>query len=173
MAKQIILMRHGKSDWQAPHEHDHDRPLAKRGKKAAKTMGWFLTQAHWVPDQICSSTARRAQETAERALRAGGWDCPMTATEAFYAAEPEDVIAVIRQMPESSGRCLLIGHEPTWSELVQWAIGSSQIHFVTGSMACLEFNTNTWQAIRAGQGQLLWFLPPRLLTDGPLAEHFK
>ena len=42
--KNLILFRHGKSDWLADYTLDHDRPLAIRGKKAAKKMGIYLSK---------------------------------------------------------------------------------------------------------------------------------
>ena len=36
--KSILLFRHGKSDWNASYKRDHDRPLSKRGVKAAKII---------------------------------------------------------------------------------------------------------------------------------------
>ena len=41
--KRLILMRHAKSDWNHPGLADHDRPLNKRGRKAAPAMGAWLT----------------------------------------------------------------------------------------------------------------------------------
>ena len=41
--KTIILFRHGKSDWNAHFENDHERPINKRGIKAAKKMGKKLS----------------------------------------------------------------------------------------------------------------------------------
>ncbi|MDH3462867.1 MAG: histidine phosphatase family protein, partial [Acidimicrobiia bacterium] len=35
---QLILMRHGKSDWDASYGADHDRPLAERGVRSAELM---------------------------------------------------------------------------------------------------------------------------------------
>ena len=37
--RSVIMFRHGKSDWDVDYGPDHDRPLAKRGIKAAKKMG--------------------------------------------------------------------------------------------------------------------------------------
>ena len=40
--KRLILMRHAKSDWSHPGRSDHDRPLNRRGVKAAPAMGAWL-----------------------------------------------------------------------------------------------------------------------------------
>ena len=50
--KSILLFRHGKSDWNANYKRDHDRPLSKRGVKAAKIMGLHLLNIQQIPDLI-------------------------------------------------------------------------------------------------------------------------
>ena len=72
--KNVFLMRHGKSDWNANYNDDHERPLAKRGIKASKIMGQMLSTRNEIPDQIISSTALRARTTAELAAEKGKWD---------------------------------------------------------------------------------------------------
>ena len=72
--KSILLFRHGKSNWKAQYENDHERPLSKRGVKAAKLMGKYVFQIKQVPDKIISSTALRAKTTAELAVKYGNWN---------------------------------------------------------------------------------------------------
>ena len=66
--KSIIFFRHGKSDWYADYDVDHNRPLAKRGIKAAKKMGIFLSELGQLPDIAVSSTAIRAKTTVGLAM---------------------------------------------------------------------------------------------------------
>ena len=64
-ARTLILLRHAKSSWEDPELDDHDRPLAPRGRNAAR-----LIAAHLRPNQmqnplvLCSS-AQRARETLD------------------------------------------------------------------------------------------------------------
>ena len=73
--KTLILFRHGKSDWNTDYAADHDRPLAKRGRNAAATMGAMLARIEQVSDRVLTSSAVRARETVELAAEAGGWKC--------------------------------------------------------------------------------------------------
>jgi phosphohistidine phosphatase len=63
--KTLLLMRHAKSSWKHTELDDHDRPLAKRGKRDAPRMGQLVRQEELVPQLILSSTAVRARNTAE------------------------------------------------------------------------------------------------------------
>ena len=68
--KSVLILRHAKSSWKDPDLTDHDRPLNKRGKGDAPRMGRLLKSEHLVPDTIISSTAIRAQATAEAVAKA-------------------------------------------------------------------------------------------------------
>ena len=39
MDKRLLLFRHGKSDWAADFDSDHERPLAKRGRQGRQNDG--------------------------------------------------------------------------------------------------------------------------------------
>ena len=40
--KKLTLLRHAKSSWDDPVDRDFDRPLNKKGKRAAAVMGCFI-----------------------------------------------------------------------------------------------------------------------------------
>ena len=40
--KTLLMMRHGKSDWDADFGSDHDRPLNERGVRNSRLMGQVL-----------------------------------------------------------------------------------------------------------------------------------
>ena len=56
-----MLLRHAKSAW--PDVADHERPLARRGRKDAPVAGRWLRAAGLVPDRVVCSTAKRARQT--------------------------------------------------------------------------------------------------------------
>ena len=67
--RSLLLLRHAKSAW-PDGVADLERPLARRGERAAELVGRFLAGHGLVPDRVVSSPARRAAETAERVLAA-------------------------------------------------------------------------------------------------------
>ncbi|MDG1851131.1 MAG: histidine phosphatase family protein, partial [Gammaproteobacteria bacterium] len=64
MRKELILMRHGKSDW-AKALPDYQRPIKKRGFEESARVGLWLREQGLVPELLMSSPARRARDTAE------------------------------------------------------------------------------------------------------------
>ncbi|HRC84021.1 MAG TPA: histidine phosphatase family protein [Thermoanaerobaculia bacterium] len=162
----LLLMRHAKSDWEAPHGDDHARPLAKRGKKAAASMGKRLTQLGLAPEKILSSSAERARSTARAAAKSGRWAAELEVTDAFYEASPEAVIATVRELEEAPATLLLVGHEPTWSQLLSTLIGGGNFRFPTGAVAALEVDAAGWAELGPGRCRLLWLLTPKLVEKG-------
>lgn len=160
-----MLLRHAKSDWDVD-TGDHDRPLSDRGVKAANAMGKVLAASGQIPDLVITSTAVRARTTAEIAMNAGGWECPIRHTEALYMASVSGVLGEIQRVENAVGAVMLVGHEPTWSTLASILTGGSRIAVKTGTALAIEFNTEHWRGVQAGRGELAWVLPPRLFTDG-------
>ena len=167
MAKTLILFRHGKSDRDQPDLADHDRPLARRGIKAAKAMGRMLADVNQIPELAIASTAIRARNTLDRAIAAGGWTSRRQTDPALYESSAEAMLTFVRGLPESADSVLLAGHEPTWSELTSLLTAGGNLRFPTGAMVRIDFSTPTWRDIRAGAGSLAWFIPPRFITDRP------
>ena len=96
MACELLIFRHGKSDWGSDALNDFDRPLARRGRKAVKRMASWLRDQSLLPEHILSSTAERARQTALRLCRYA--DIPETRVEwrdAIYAADLETLLDVL------------------------------------------------------------------------------
>ena len=168
--KTLLFLRHGKSDWGADYDHDHERPLKKRGRKAAEAVGKLLTETEGAPDAVIVSTAVRAQETLELASEAGGWTCPVRSTDALYEATPLDVRREIQAEPDETKCLLLVGHEPTWSETVGYLISATpgaaaRVRVPTAALARVDVDVDRWAEVDFGRGELIWLLPPRLLAD--------
>jgi len=161
---ELLLFRHGKSDWNAEFGHDRDRPLSPRGRRAATAMGSVLTRMDKRPDLILTSPATRARTTAELAAEAGGWNAPIEEIEDFYGAGPGAVFSVVAGTSPEVGRLMIVGHEPTWSHAAALLIGGGSIRVVTGAVTAIE--VTGWNRVEPGAGLLRWMLAPRLFTDG-------
>ena len=159
----LLIMRHGKSDWGAAHGEDHERPLAPRGERAARRMGKYLTAVDHVPDLVLTSSAVRARTTAELAAEAGRWQCPLHVFDALYAASPATVLDQVMEVAGDAQRLLVVGHEPTSSELVSLLVGGGAVRFPTAAVACVEIAGNGWTDLGEGCGELQWLVTPRTL----------
>jgi len=159
--KTLLVLRHGKSDWNVDYGGDHDRPLAPRGVKAAKWMGVYLERLEQIPDRVVSSTAVRARETVRLAAQAGNWSSAQETTSRLYGASPEEALDVVRALDDALGSVLLAGHEPTWSLLVGGLIGNANVRFPTGAMARVDLAVRHWNDADFGLGTLIWLATPK------------
>lgn len=166
--KTLFLFRHGKSDWDAEYDADHDRPLAKRGRTAAGRMGALLAAINQVPDRVLTSSALRAHETVTLAAEAGKWKCPVEVVPEFYASSPSEVLARVRQEGDAASSLLLAGHQPTWSELASELIAGGRLRFPTAAIARIDLEIAAWAEVEPEKGALVWFLIPRLFKKDQL-----
>ena len=164
----LILFRHGKSDWGDPTLEDRQRPLKRRGERAARAMGRFLVAAGQVPEQAFTSPARRARDTLALAAEAGGWSCPMKVAEALYTFDGRDLFDFLRALDRPVESLLFTGHQPALGELIE-RLSGAQVRFPTAAMACLDLTIADWQELQPGCGELRWLLPPKLVMKVPQA----
>jgi phosphohistidine phosphatase len=159
---ELLIMRHAKSDWGSAAEGDIDRPLARRGEKAAKRTGRFLAAIGSHPDLILSSPAVRARSTAELVKRAGKIVAPIEVVDGFYGGGWADVLEGVVASGSAAQRILVTGHEPTWSDLVSVLTGGIRVAMPTAAVACLEV-LGSWSNLGPGCAELHWHVTPKLL----------
>ena len=159
----LLLLRHAKSDWEAPFGRDHDRPLNARGRRAAALIGETLARLELVPDVVLTSSAVRARTTVELAMAAGKWRSAVEVLPSLYDSSPAVVLGEIRRAPASAGTLLVAGHQPVWSALASELIGGGQLHLPTAGLVAIEFDLPSWSLAAPGRGTLAWFVVPRML----------
>jgi phosphohistidine phosphatase len=160
---ELLIMRHAKSDWGAGAAHDRDRPLARRGVKAAKRMGKVISKIGVQPELVLSSPAVRAAGTAELAARAGHWTASTKIVPSFYGGSWADVVYGVRAEGGGFDRVLVVGHEPTWSTLTSVLLGGAQLAMPTGAVACVEVLGPDWSVLGPECGELRWLITPRMV----------
>lgn len=166
---ELILMRHGKSDWDASYGADHDRPLADRGIRSAELMGRLLSAIAQVPELVVSSTAKRAHDTAILASRAGTWRCQLATDHGLYGGSPASVLEAVKRHGGSAQRVMIVGHEPTWSTLITELVGA-RVEMKTASVAGVGLMIDEWDSIVEARGWLAFLLHPRMFF-GTVWEH--
>jgi len=113
---QLHLLRHAKSSWNDDAD-DHERPLNRRGRGAARLIGETLPKAVGALDLVLCSSALRTRETAELAL--AGFDKPprVLYEDALYLASASDLTERLRLVDERYDNVMVIGHNPGLHEL--------------------------------------------------------
>lgn len=161
--KTLILMRHAKSSWKDSHLEDHERPLNKRGKKAAPLMGKVIHEMELVPQLILSSTAVRARETVEAVIDVCKYKGQVEYLDSFYMNEPTVYIDRLRTLPDEIERIMVVGHNPALEGLLQ--ILSRQIESLpTAAVAHISLPINHWSELNNDSyGDLIGLWRPKEL----------
>lgn len=156
--RQLVLLRHAKSAW-PDGTPDEERPLTKRGQRDAAAAGRWLQEHVGALDAVACSPAQRTRETW--ALVSAELADPPTLTidDRIYAAEPDELLAVLHDLPDGAAGALLIGHNPGMEELVELLSGE-QPGMSTASVAVLTW-TGGWTGAAARVAELRDHATPR------------
>ena len=95
----LHLLRHAKSSWDDAGLADRDRPLAPRGRRAAKLIADYLRHEGIVPALVLCSPARRTRETLEALAEAFDDDVPVEFERDLYGAWPGSCSSGCRRCP--------------------------------------------------------------------------
>jgi phosphohistidine phosphatase len=158
----LVLMRHAKA---ADPEgvDDHERPLAERGERDAPAAGRWLAEQGWAPDWAVCSDAVRTRQTAQLVL-AGLVDAGEHVPDAepladLYDTSVHQVLHLLASAPEGVGTLLVVGHEPTTSEVVGVLTGERP-RMPTSAVALLELGGG-WASVGEGAARLVGFHTPK------------
>ena len=162
----IYVLRHAKSDWDADYASDHDRPLNKRGRRAAKLIGRYLRSIDQIPETVLSSSALRARETVELAASAGEWESRIQIHDSLYMTSVSQALDLARGTERSVSTTMIVGHQPMSSQLVADLTGGSRVRFPTAALARIDFSTASWSQINPAEGSLIWLVVPKILQAG-------
>lgn len=172
--KTILLLRHAKSSWDSAALNDHDRPLNKRGERAAALMAVHLAETGPRPDLILCSTAMRTRQTLAPLVKALDVPAPPISLEKdLYLASEDALLSRLRALPADVETVLLIGHNDGIGQLagalagrgLEPALGQLREKYPTGTLATLRFASGPWSTLGPGACELLAFVRPRDL-DG-------
>ncbi|KPK37239.1 MAG: phosphohistidine phosphatase [Gammaproteobacteria bacterium SG8_47] len=169
MSRELLILRHAKSDWGTGAASDFARPLSERGRKDAPRLGKWMRKHHLKPEHVVSSPAVRATETATAVSRALEFRVKdITFDERIYLAGLTTLLEVIASCPTEASRVMLVGHNPGLDELVEYLVqGELPLSdagklMTTCALARIELSDN-WATLPRGSGKLLSLTRPREL----------
>lgn len=168
--KTVLLLRHAKSAWDSTAQNDHDRPLNRRGERAADILADHLASQGPRPDLILCSTAMRTRQTLAPLVKALGLPAPPISLEKeLYLASEDALLERLQALTEDVQTVLLIGHNDGIGQLAgtlagygrEPALGQLREKYPTGALATLRFANGRWSALVPGACELLAFVRPR------------
>lgn len=171
--KQLVLLRHAKSNWDDPLLADIDRPLAKRGRRAGHRIAAWLKKQRIRPDVVLCSPAVRTRETLELIADVIAETTPVVYDKGLYLAEMEDLLAHVRQVDGAAACVMVIGHNPGMQDFAVALLrpdakknrAKLAAKFPTAAVACFTVPIATWAKLELEEAVLTKFVKPAEL-DG-------
>ncbi|MCD0476611.1 histidine phosphatase family protein [Flavobacterium sp. EDS] len=151
--KNLILIRHAKSSWEAPLK-DFDRPLVKKGIHDAHNVSANISNFLPKTFLMWSSTAARAVETA--LIFAQNISYPIESIiykDDLYTFDEKQLEKVIKSCNNTFESVILFGHNEAITNFVN-KFGDVFIDNVpTSGFVSLQFEAESWDKIDKGRTQ--------------------
>jgi len=165
--KTLTLLRHAKSSWDDPVQRDFDRPLNKRGRKAARTIGREMRARGLRFDKVLASPAARVVETLADVSEGYGEALAPDYDKRVYLASAEALLEFVQGTNDGAATLLIVGHNPGLENLTlllaqDGALRSEVlVKYPTATLAEISLPVERWSEVREGIGTLARFIRPR------------
>jgi phosphohistidine phosphatase len=158
--KHLVLLRHAKSSWDDPNLADHDRPLNRRGQRAATSVGHYFRTQGILPDLVLCSSALRTRQTVQLLQLAPHVE--VLIEDGLYGTGPGELLARLRGVGDAVTSLLVVGHNPTIQELAITLTDDQERlqSFPTAALADLRIPVATWAGIGPTVATLDRFVTP-------------
>ena len=175
--RRLLLLRHAKTEHDAPSGRDQDRRLDDRGRRDAAEIGGWIGRNPPFPDSVLVSTAVRTRQTWEIAWEAMRPLIPQPQVEILpelYGADPAQLLRTIRTASATDPqRLMVVGHNPGMHELALALTGGGDAaghkalveNLPTSGLAIFDFAVDDWADVAFRRGRLVQFLSPKLLKQ--------
>ncbi len=149
--KNLLLIRHAKSSWEAP-LHDKERSLTQQGMKDAHLVSSVIDAFLPSTYTMWSSSAKRASETA--LIFAQNLSYPIECIvykDDLYTFDEHKLEKVIKSCDNLFENVILFGHNEAITNFVN-KFGDVFIDNVpTSGFVSLEFDVDSWEKIKKGK----------------------
>jgi phosphohistidine phosphatase len=160
--KELILIRHAKSDWDNPSLSDFERPLNKRGKADAPLMAHRLLDKKIKIDVFISSPAKRAKKTASIFAKEYKMDKKdILFFEELYGAEANIFFEVIRNTNEKFDNLAIFSHNPGITDFANLLCDVRIDNIPTCGVFAVKIDTKSWADFKEAKKDFWFFDYPK------------
>ena len=166
MPKTLFLMRHAVAASAESRQDDKNRDLTQAGVKDSLHMGaWFVRQkARW--DLMVSSSALRAEQTANLVAEGMKIEHPRVLVEdVLYDASVRQLLEYVNNIEDAYHSVLIVGHNPALSYLAEYLTKAHIGDMAPGSVAIIRFEFSSWKQVSENTGVLEKHMSPEGLTE--------
>jgi phosphohistidine phosphatase len=154
----LVLLRHAKAE--TPGEMpDFDRTLTDRGRADAVAAGAWLAGRNLVPGLVLCSPAVRTRQTWHGvAVGLAGGGPEVRHEPGLYDGGRTEVVDLLRAVPDEVATVLVVGHNPTMSDLSLLLDADGPDPGVIGLKTCglaVHRTDGSWSATEPGSMRLV------------------
>jgi phosphohistidine phosphatase len=148
--KNLILIRHAKSSWDAPID-DKQRFLSSRGVQDAHLISQQISSLIPKTNLIWSSVAKRAAETAIIFAQNLNWPLEsILFKEELYTFDVSKLEHEIKQCSNDYENVILFGHNEAITDFVNKFVDSFIDNVPTSGFVSISFPDESWSTIKKG-----------------------
>lgn len=160
--KQLILVRHAKSDWNSAASSDFDRPLNERGKRDAPVMAQRLKDRKIPVDAFIASPAKRAAKTAKIFAEAfNRKDDEIIFHKELYMAGPFIFFEVIAQTADQFNTIAVFSHNNGLTDFANQLTDVRIDNIPTCGIYAVKAECNSWEEFKEAKKEFLFFDYPK------------
>ncbi len=153
--KKLYLVRHTKATWKEKGVQDIDRPLKADRIGDTFLMANQLREKGIFPDHITCSPAIRAVHTATIFARVLEYPAQRILMDSkIYESNKETLLNIIMATKPEYDSLMIIGHNPTITNLTNLLTRSKIENMQTTEVACITFDIQNWEDVRSRKGKL-------------------
>jgi phosphohistidine phosphatase len=161
-------MRHAKSGWPTGPGNDFDRTLTDYGNKDAASIGRWIQEHNWLPDQIICSPAKRVKQTVDHLCQQIGMDSQeVKYDKRIYEADENRLLNMLKEAKSATTRLLIVGHNPSLSDLLNFLCSDSSRPTIDKPMPAAALAVislkSSWSVLDQGNGELMSLILPETL----------
>ena len=153
MEKRLSILRHGEALGRGS-GLDHDRKLSSQGKEQITQLGKKLERNNFSPDLILCSSAERTKQTLKYLIPDRKEKQLVRFEEVIYEATLDDLMELLLEVDSKVHHVLLVGHNPSLSQLAAYLVHENFIGMSPGQLIQLDLTVDDWKWISKGTGIL-------------------
>ena len=146
--KTWVMVRHAKSSWEF-NLQDRERPLDDQGVKDAILVGQELNRHNLHIDQVFSSPAKRAFDTALLMVSELGLSTQnIQIEEDLYDFVGEQALSFVLSLPNDFHTIMTFGHNNACTHLAQSLGNYTNANIPTATAVIFHFDVSLWSDIQ-------------------------
>ena len=160
--KQLLLIRHAKSDWNDASLSDFDRPLNDRGKRDAPVMAKRLVDKKVKVDLFISSPAKRAKKTAT--IFAKEYDVKkeeISLKDKLYEESEETLYDVISKTEDKFNSIAIFSHNPGLTDFANLLTETRIDNIPTCGIFAVKIDIKHWTDFKEAKKEFWFFEYPK------------